>query len=65
MHNYIEHIEQKMRMLEQMGKAMGTIRYATIRLENMIKRSETATDEQNLNDLLKLMNESYNILEEK
>lgn len=60
-----EHIEQRMRMSEQMGKAMGTIRYAIIHLEVMMKHSEKnldAVDKKNLDAVLKLMQESHGIL---
>lgn len=61
-----DHLEQRNRMCEQMGRAMGTIRYATIRLERMMKHTkDSCYDKQDMESLLKLMQESHNILEEK
>ena len=56
-----EHIEQRMRMSEQMGRAMGTIRYAIIHLEVMMKQAHSS-DKKNLDAVLKLMQESHGIL---
>jgi mevalonate kinase len=57
-----EHIKQRIRMSEQMGRAMGIIRYAIIHLDVMIKHAETATDQKNLKNVLQLMKESHSIL---
>ena len=48
-------------MSEQMGKAMGTIRYAIIHLEVMMKHAHSS-DKKNLDAVLKLMQESHGIL---
>lgn len=56
-----EHIEQRMRLSEQMGRAMGTIRYAIIHLEVMMKHAHPS-DKKNLDAVLKLMQESHSIL---